>query len=110
MSDDSLELTRKRMTDFVFEQVRAAVAEERERSANLLEAACEIIANAGEGDWNREHPKWKRAAEKWRDEYHAPFATGARGQSPATEHVHDFRISDWRGQLKCMLCGVEARP
>ena len=37
---------------------------------HLLEMAWGIIANAGEGNWDREHPHWKDAATRWRDQYH----------------------------------------
>ena len=37
----------------------------------LLELAWGLIANAGEGSWEREHPFWVKAAERWRDRYHA---------------------------------------
>jgi len=39
-------------------------------SLALLESAWGIIANAGGGDWGNESPEWKKAAERWRDEYH----------------------------------------
>jgi hypothetical protein len=39
--------------------------------ADLLEAAWGLIANANEGDWDKAHPDWKAAAERWRDAYHA---------------------------------------
>lgn len=42
-----------------------------ETQEDLVEAAWGIIANAGQGDWDREHPDWKAAAERWRDRYHA---------------------------------------
>lgn len=35
----------------------------------LLEVAWGLIANAGEGDWNKELPEWRKAASKWRDEW-----------------------------------------
>jgi hypothetical protein len=35
-----------------------------------LEAAWGIIANAGNGDWNRENTDWRDAAIRWRDRYH----------------------------------------
>jgi hypothetical protein len=38
---------------------------------DLLEAAWGIIANAGEGSWDRESPEWREAAIRWRDAYHA---------------------------------------
>lgn len=36
----------------------------------LLELAWGVIANAGEGSWDRETPEWKEAAERWRNDYH----------------------------------------
>lgn len=40
-------------------------------SANdMLYMAWTIIANAGEGDWQKEGTEWQRAAENWRDEWH----------------------------------------
>ena len=38
---------------------------------DLLETAWGIICNAGEGDWDKEHPTWKEAAEKFRTKYFA---------------------------------------
>lgn len=38
---------------------------------DLLDLAWGLIANASEGDWDREHPDWKAAAERWRDLWHA---------------------------------------
>jgi hypothetical protein len=38
---------------------------------DLLEAAWVLIANAGEGDWNRESFDWQVAAAQWRDAYYA---------------------------------------
>ncbi|RLI67092.1 hypothetical protein DRO91_10725 [Candidatus Heimdallarchaeota archaeon] len=42
----------------------------------LLELAWGLIANAYEGDWDKapESTGWKKAAERWRDEYHKPSA------------------------------------
>ena len=37
--------------------------------AELLELAWGLIANAGEGDWPREHPQWQGAAARWRTHY-----------------------------------------
>ena len=37
---------------------------------DLIEAAWGIIANAQGGDWDAATPKWKQAAERWRDGYH----------------------------------------
>jgi hypothetical protein len=36
----------------------------------LSEMAWGIIANAGEGDWDKESKDWKYCAENWREEYH----------------------------------------
>lgn len=41
-----------------------------DRSAKLLEEAWGIIANASGGDWDKENPHWKSAAERFRDRYH----------------------------------------
>lgn len=30
-----------------------------------------IIANAGGGNWDAEHPEWAEAAAKYRDQFHA---------------------------------------
>lgn len=43
---------------------------EDEKKANLLEMAWVIIANSFEGNWDKAPKDWKKAAEKWRDEYH----------------------------------------
>lgn len=40
------------------------------RLEGLLEMAWVIIANAGGGDWGKELPDWRAAAERWRDDYH----------------------------------------
>lgn len=32
-----------------------------------LELAWGLIANAGGGDWSKESPAWRQAAERWRD-------------------------------------------
>jgi len=42
------------------------IAEQRAQ----LEMAWVIIANAGGGNWGREHPDWEAAAIRWRDQYH----------------------------------------
>jgi hypothetical protein len=36
---------------------------------HLLDLAWGIIANAGDGDWDKESKEWVEAAEKWRDLY-----------------------------------------
>ena len=36
---------------------------------DLLETAWNIIANSNEGNWDKETDEWKKAAERWRDEY-----------------------------------------
>jgi histidine triad (HIT) family protein len=43
---------------------------ERKRGDDLLEMAWVIIANANEGNWDNAHPDWRKAAERWRDDYH----------------------------------------
>lgn len=40
---------------------------------DLLYQAWTVIANAGGGDWDKETPEWKEAAEKWRDAWHQTF-------------------------------------
>ncbi len=37
---------------------------------DLLERAWTIIANASQGNWEKEHPDWQEAAANWRDSYH----------------------------------------
>lgn len=39
-------------------------------SADLLEWAWGIIANAGGGNWELESQGWREAAARWRDAYH----------------------------------------
>lgn len=65
------------------ESLKARVAElevdnkaMRDRIAKLedcIETAWGIIANAGGGDWNTQTPKWKEAAESWRDNKFHPI-------------------------------------
>lgn len=40
----------------------------------LLEAAWNVIANVGNGDWRAQHPEWQAAAASWREAYHAQLA------------------------------------
>lgn len=42
----------------------------RTGSADLLEWAWGIIANAGGGNWELESQEWREAAARWRDTYH----------------------------------------
>ena len=35
-----------------------------------LELAWGLIANAGQGDWNKESEEWTKAANRWRNEWH----------------------------------------
>lgn len=42
------------------------------RLMRALELAWGLIANAGEGDWDRERPEWKEAAIRWRNEHWHP--------------------------------------
>ncbi len=46
-----------------------AGAPARTGSADLLEWAWGIIANAGGGNWELESPEWREAASRWRDAY-----------------------------------------
>jgi hypothetical protein len=60
-----------------------------------LELAWGLIANAGEGNWDRETPEWKAAAERWRDEvWHPALASGG----------------DWVWQLVYECAGAATRP
>ncbi len=43
---------------------------------DMLEAAWGIIANVDLGDWARQRPEWREAAEKWRDAYHRSIKVG----------------------------------
>jgi hypothetical protein len=49
-----------------------ALEEAKQTSAllDLCESAWGIIANASEGNWEREHPTWREAAAQWRERYH----------------------------------------
>lgn len=50
-------------------------ADERVRGVtDLEEFAWTIIANAGEGDWQRESRDWRDAAARWRGQYHAKLS------------------------------------
>lgn len=56
-------------------------------AVNGLEAAWGIIANAGEGDWQREHADWRKAAERWRDQFIPSLSSvlAARGRAQAID-------------------------
>jgi hypothetical protein len=41
---------------------------------DVYERAFGIIANAHGGNWNEASPEWRRAAENFRDAYHAALA------------------------------------
>lgn len=43
---------------------------------DLPKAAWGIIANAGEGNWERESEEWREAAARWRDAYHETLLGG----------------------------------
>lgn len=48
----------------------AQVASERfDALYDDLELAWGVIANAYGGDWEKAHPEWREAAERWRDKY-----------------------------------------
>jgi hypothetical protein len=46
-----------------------------DRLMDLCYTAWTIIANAGEGNWDRETPEWSEADGRWRDRYHAELAS-----------------------------------
>lgn len=48
---------------------------ECDQREGLIEMAWAIIANAGEGNWHKEHPDWRVAAERWHDEFHKLLKT-----------------------------------
>ncbi len=39
-----------------------------DQADEMLDAAWGLLANASGGDWDKEDPEWKAAAERWRDE------------------------------------------
>lgn len=39
------------------------------RPSEILDLAWGLIANAGGGDWDKETPEWRGAADRWRDLY-----------------------------------------
>ena len=43
---------------------------------DLIEYAWGIIANAGGGNWDTQTDEWRKAAERWRDQYHAILSEG----------------------------------
>ena len=45
------------------------MTEPRKTITDMRDSAWGIIANAGGGDWDKESPEWKAAAERWRDTY-----------------------------------------
>lgn len=45
-------------------------AERLDEYFDMIEFGWGIIANAGGGNWDRETPDWKQAAEQWREKYH----------------------------------------
>lgn len=59
-------------TEDIEMDVKLATAFGRRASGYLgiIETAWGVIANAGQGDWERESPEWKEAAERWRQLYH----------------------------------------
>lgn len=81
MSDDPAMLRRGSL-HFVWDGDRWIEARESEalqrpnvpvlvtRYMDLLEAAWGIIANAHEGNWDKERPEWQEAAARWREDYH----------------------------------------
>lgn len=58
-------------------------------SANLLEWAWGIIANAGGGNWELESQGWREAAARWRDAYHGTQSSpNAPASSTKIDHEH----------------------
>lgn len=53
----------------------------------MLEAAMGLISNAGEGNWEMEHPTWRDAAARWIDAYGVKVANAR-----SAERVHDDQI------------------
>ena len=74
MADEVLEAARPHLAAATQADIMGAAREarldERERWADLLEAAWGVIANAGWND-DAKSPGWQEAAEHWRDRYHA---------------------------------------
>ena len=56
--------------------------EKNSTDSDLLETAWGIIANANEGDWDKATPEWRRAAERWRDEWFATLPAWSAGPCP----------------------------
>lgn len=56
-------------------------------AGELLERAWGIIANAGEGSWDRESAEWRGAAARWREDYFAAFLPGV--MTPATPFLSE---------------------
>jgi len=51
-------------------------------SADAIETAWGIIANAFDGDWSKASPEWRQAAEQWRDRHVTPPRDEARKIAP----------------------------
>jgi hypothetical protein len=56
---------------------------EYRRAVELCYIAWTIIANAGDGNWERESEEWQEAAKRWRDEFHAELGTELGHLAPA---------------------------
>lgn len=52
-------------------QMVEGMSERAAKQEDLLEMAWVLIANGSDGDWDKAHPDWKKAAAKWRDDYHS---------------------------------------
>jgi hypothetical protein len=78
--------------------------EEREMidKDDLIEYAWAVIANAGQGDWKREHPDWQKSAERWRDEYHQYLNETKHHGDGTPEHEHNTSCAHVVGG--CELC------
>jgi len=80
-----------------------------QEATELIERAWGIIANASEGDWDREHSTWKEAAIHWRDSYHAmldsldsPPSLMASWPPPDTGTIIDADLVECPGCDKCI--------
>lgn len=71
-------------------QLREAIQQLEDRviiQDDLLSYAWTIIANGGEGNWDRTSPDWHLAAITWRDRYHALLDVYGVGSSQVEEPV-----------------------
>lgn len=71
----------RKCDEFAAETRRASdLAQQLAEERLLSELAWGLIANAGEGNWERESDEWRKAAEHWREKYHASLHAARRGK------------------------------